>query len=92
MWNLQNTGFAVSNLIRAMLQSNSVVPFQSLDDRIRDLCARIVRSNGGEQEKLLRELRAAITEKVQNLRRSAARSLLGGNHEEERPTTKEINS
>jgi len=52
------------------------VPSRLLDDRIRDLCARIVSAPESEFAQLLRELQDALAEKTKSLRRMAARKLL----------------
>ena len=57
-----------------------VVPSRRLDDRIRELCLQVVNAPDPAKGGLLRELRAAISEKLVRLRKLAARKLLGGNH------------
>lgn len=46
-----------------------------LDDRIRDLCAKVARSKGDDYEPSLSELKAALREHTDRLRRMAAESL-----------------
>ena len=56
-----------------------VVPFRRLDDRIRQLCIQVVNAPDPQKSALLKELRAAISEKIRRLRTTAARNLPGGN-------------
>jgi len=54
------------------------VPSRRLDDRIRDLCAKIITASEDEQEFIQKQLQAAIREKIQQLRKMAAEKLLDG--------------
>jgi len=55
-----------------------VVPSRRLDDRIRDLCAKIITASENEQEFIQKQLQSAIREKIQQLRKMAADKLLDG--------------
>ena len=56
------------------------VPSRRLDDRIRELCVQVVTAPDREKGALLKELRAAISEKIGRLRKLAAGKLLGGSN------------
>lgn len=51
------------------------MPSRRLDDRIRDLCAKVANSNGDDYEPALSELKAALREHANRLRKMAAESL-----------------
>jgi hypothetical protein len=62
------------------------VPSRRLDDRIRELCARITAAPPEQMHPLVKELQSAIREKIQTIRNLAVSKLLGGNdrHRDER--------
>jgi len=51
------------------------VPFHKLDDRIRELCAKVVAAEGSQLELLISELKAALREHNKHLRQMAAAKL-----------------
>ncbi|PYX70086.1 MAG: hypothetical protein DMG78_19950 [Acidobacteria bacterium] len=51
------------------------VPSRRIDDRIRDLCAKVARSDGNDYEPTLSELKAALREHTDGLRKMAVESL-----------------
>ncbi len=51
------------------------VPSRRIDDRIRDLCAKVASSEGNDYEPTLSELKAALREHTGRLRKMAAESL-----------------
>ena len=51
------------------------VPFRRLEDRIRELCSRLVSAEDGDVEPLISELRSALREHNQQLRKLAAAKL-----------------
>jgi hypothetical protein len=55
-----------------------LVPSRRLDDRIRDLCSRITIASPEHTHRLLKELRLAIREKIEMIRKLAASGLVGG--------------
>ena len=66
-------------------RSNFFVMYsRRLDDRIRHLCAQVSEASNGELEAILRELLAAIHEKIERLRCIAANQLLAGKRIKER--------
>jgi hypothetical protein len=54
------------------------VPSRRLDDRIRDLCAAIVKSPKDVPESVLNDLQTAIRQKVETLRTIAAKRFSAG--------------
>jgi hypothetical protein len=58
-----------------------------LDDRIRQLCARVKGASNAELEGVLQELLSAIHEKIERLRGLAATQLLAGKSMPERRAT-----
>lgn len=58
--------------------ADELMPTRRLDDRIRELCARITEASNGELEGVLQELLGAVHEKVERLRNLAVRQLVGG--------------
>ncbi len=58
-----------------------------LDDRIRQLCARVKDASNSELEGVLQELLSAIHEKIEHLRGLAATQLLAGKSMKERRVT-----
>lgn len=68
-------------------------PSRRLDDRIRDLCARIGIASDDEQKLLLPQLKSAIREKIERIRKLAATKLVGGsNHKERRNSENGVDS
>jgi hypothetical protein len=61
------------------------VPFQHLDERIRELCAKAVMAPEGELESILKELNSTLREHAIQLRKLAASKLAGGGKPPERP-------
>jgi len=59
-----------------VLHSGAVVPSSHLDDRIRDLCSRILDAPDCEFPHLLKDLQDALAEKTRDLRAMAASKLL----------------
>jgi uncharacterized coiled-coil protein SlyX len=55
-----------------------------LEDRVRDLCAKVVGAKDSEIEQTLKELRQALAEHNRRLRKMAAQKLTGQEHEERR--------
>ncbi|MBZ5684616.1 MAG: hypothetical protein LAP86_06230 [Acidobacteriia bacterium] len=51
------------------------MPSRRLDDRIRDLCAKVATSKGDDYEPSLSELKAALRGHTDRLRKMAAESL-----------------
>ena len=51
------------------------VPSRRLEDRIRELCARVLSASGAELEPLISELQAALREHNSRLRKLAADKL-----------------
>ena len=51
------------------------VPSRRLDDRIRELCARVVSTQGAEMESTIAQLKAALHEHNERLRKLAAAKL-----------------
>ena len=51
------------------------VPSRRIDDRIRDLCAKVASSEGNDYEPTISELNAALREHTDRLRKMAAESL-----------------
>lgn len=51
------------------------VPSRRIDDRIRDLCAKVASSEGNDYEPVLSELKAALREHTDRLRKMAAERL-----------------
>jgi hypothetical protein len=51
------------------------VPSRRIDDRIRDLAAKVVTSEGNDYKPALSELKAALREHTDRLRKMAAESL-----------------
>jgi hypothetical protein len=56
------------------------VPQRRIDDRIRKLCATAQAASHRDLEPILQELLALVHQKVERLRRRAARLLLKGEH------------
>lgn len=50
------------------------VPSRRIDDRIRDLCAKVANSEGNDYEPTLSELKAALLEHTGRLRKMAVES------------------
>jgi len=50
-------------------------PRRRLDDRIRDLCSQVVRANDRQFQQLLDELKVALREHINHLRKLAAAKL-----------------
>jgi len=57
-----------------------------LDDRIRQLCAKVAAAGEAEPEPLLQELLAAVHEKIERVRTLAAKQLLRREDYKERRT------
>jgi hypothetical protein len=72
----EDTALALYATPRPALHSRVVVPSRRLDDKIRELCALALDSQNGSKEGILEELRHAIREKTQRLRRLAANKLV----------------
>lgn len=53
------------------------MPSQRLDDRIRELCSKVVDTRDGELEPLLTKLKTALREHTVQMRKLAAESLIG---------------
>ena len=51
------------------------VPSRRIDDHIRDLCAKVAHSDGNDYEPTLSELKAALREHADRLRKMAVQSL-----------------
>ena len=63
-------------------------PERRIDDRIRQLCARAMVASDGDVEPALQELLDLVHQKMEELKRRAARLLLKGEHlEPERRNT-----
>jgi hypothetical protein len=52
-----------------------------LEDRIRELCARVIITRGQESETKLEELKAALAEHTERIRKAAILTLLNQGHE-----------
>ena len=53
------------------------MPFRRLDDRIRELCRHVVEANDDEFTNVLSELRCAMHEHIERLRKMAIQQLAG---------------
>lgn len=53
------------------------MPFRQLDDRIRELCRRAVAADDAQFTSVLAELRGAMREHIQHMRRMAIQQLAG---------------
>jgi hypothetical protein len=62
------------------------VPFHKLDDRIRELCAKVVAAEGDPLEPLISELKAALREHNNRLRQMAAAKLANSLPPRSRPS------
>ena len=54
------------------------VPPTDLEDRIRELCAKAVASDDHDVQSVISELRSAMREHIQKVRRIAAQQFAGG--------------
>jgi HEAT repeat protein len=61
-----------------------MVPSRRLDDRIRRLCSKVTSASEEEAEPLLKELQSAIREKIESVRKLAARQLIQRKKAEQR--------
>ncbi len=82
-------GLCCIEVIFILKQTDRAVPSRRLDDRIRDLCARISHASESEYQEVLQQLRGAISEKTDRVRRMAARNLLRTQDLEERRTERD---
>lgn len=64
----------------------SVVPSRRLEDRIRELCAKVTIERGAELDNALAELRAALNEHSKSLRKIAAEGVRGEHSRPQRRT------
>ena len=55
-------------------------PERRIDDRIRELCAKLKATSNSDLEPILQELLELVHQKMERLRRRAARLLLKGEH------------
>jgi hypothetical protein len=61
-----------------------VVPSRRLEDRIRELCAKVTLVHGSELNAAIDELKAALSEHSNRVRKMAAGGLLGEHSRPER--------
>lgn len=57
------------------------MPTRRLEDRIRELCARVVYETGSDWEKIVHELRLAIHEHILRVANMSAAATVGGKPE-----------
>ena len=55
-----------------------------LEDRVRDLCTRVIEAKDSDIDQTIKELRQALAEHNRRLRKMAAQKLTGEQHEERR--------
>lgn len=55
-----------------------------LEDRVRDLCARVIEAKDSDIDQTIKELRQALAEHNRRLRKMAAQKLTGEPQEERR--------
>jgi len=55
-----------------------------LEDRVRDLCAKVIEAKDSDIDQTIKELRQALAEHNRRLRKMAAQKLTGAQQEERR--------